>query len=223
MELVGAYRFRGILPRPETRAELAGILDEGSCPFCRRGRFRLVASHTVQKHGVSAQELRDMIGRGGGRGFTSEDEHHRRSVVMKRRMHDGTFVFPPRILGQKHRRTAADDLRRIRLQESVVARRKAHPCSVCGGTIPKGPRRTCSDECLRQRWHLQGVYVGGLVDPSSAAALALALANEARRKIPRIDHDTVCRRHRDGESAASIARSYGATKNTAWKIIKAAR
>jgi hypothetical protein len=58
----------------ELREKLAALV----CPFCDRDGWKMLASHVVQAHGVTAADLREAAALPMRTGFTSEDLHDQR-------------------------------------------------------------------------------------------------------------------------------------------------
>ena len=51
-----------IPPDPLRQEQLGAYVDAGTCPFCGRGPYKVLAQHTHVIHGVDKRELREMLG-----------------------------------------------------------------------------------------------------------------------------------------------------------------
>lgn len=118
MAAVWAYRRAGIIPRAESAQAARELLEAGECLFCSRGDFRMIASHTSQVHGVTADELRVLALT--PQGFVSPEVHERKSVLARlRREVNPAFAAIPATKGKNLKvtpvRKAANRAKAIRL------------------------------------------------------------------------------------------------------------
>lgn len=113
------------------------------CPFCGEGPFTVVAQHVRHRHGLNRHEFRDLLG------ITDSESICDPFHSAARREHGKRVTA-----GRDMRALVA--LRSGNRRMTVAARaahdrsRKERSCVVCGIEIT-GERRTCSDECRRQR------------------------------------------------------------------------
>lgn len=110
-----------------SREAIREAIAAGKCPWCGRGPWRVLASHTHHRHGVNRHELRHLAGYSREVSICDPDVSEN---VKERRREDG--ITPP--------------------PGDRVERRQ---CSVCGAKVPVSKRRgrdtrTCSQECLTE-------------------------------------------------------------------------
>lgn len=147
------------------RAVMAGI-----CPFCARGPFQVLASHTQKVHGVDRFELRELADLTYSTSLLDERTRQQFSARAKARFATGVGLPTSSGVGKKRRlspagkRIHAEKLlrfaeelgpERLSRQRTAAARygaairRKPHPCPVCGTVLPTAHPITCSPACRR--------------------------------------------------------------------------
>lgn len=103
----------------EDPQEILAFLQQGICPCCGQGPFELIGGHVKRKHGISMNQLKDMIGMNRATGFCSEEQRARRSENGKK---FGYSVRrpPPKAKGLKPDEIAREKLRKNRWSNSTV-------------------------------------------------------------------------------------------------------
>lgn len=146
---------------PEMEATREAILA-GTCPFCGKTGFKVLAGHTYRAHGVDRLELRAMGGfvlKDSICDETVSDACRKRTVERQEsgNLWTGNPLMGSHVLGAEGKRRMAE--RNRQRGEQVRADYEANPsrCRVCESPISyekirraNRPVATCSDECLRQ-------------------------------------------------------------------------
>lgn len=127
----------------EKAADWLDAIKKQLCPFCGEGPFTVVAAHVNRRHGLDRHELRDLLGITEGESIC--DPFH--SAARREHGKRVTARLDMRVIGGMHsgprRRTVAD-------RSAHDRARKERACVVCGAEVV-GQRKTCSDDCRRQR------------------------------------------------------------------------
>lgn len=188
--LVRAYRQKGIVPRAGSPDEARELLMAGSCLFCSRDGFVMVASHVVQVHGVTARELTWMTETPVVQGFTSPEVHARRSALATaRRAESIEFASPPPLT--KGRRLVVTPARRRANREKALA-------------LATDSRRLSA---LRAKRDSDPVYREKLRQAALRGSQVSAERNLTRHPCPNCGNEVVGTRRRTCSEACASARS----------------
>lgn len=89
-------------------------IEAGICPWCNRGPYKMIASHTTRVHGVDARELRDLAGLTYSTSLLPEETRQKFSDRAHRQREAGVLVGSPNGGRGPHRLSEAgkDALRR---------------------------------------------------------------------------------------------------------------
>lgn len=146
---------------PEQQATREAILA-GTCPFCGKTGFKVLAGHTYRAHGVDRAELRAMGGfvlKDSICDDSVSDACRKRTVARQEsgNLWRGNPLMGTHELGPEGKRRLAE--RNRQRGEQVRAEYEANPsrCRVCDKPISyvkirraNGPVATCGEACLRQ-------------------------------------------------------------------------
>lgn len=146
------------LTPPGVEATRAAILA-GTCPFCGKTGFKLLAGHTYRAHGVDRMELRSMGGFVLKESICAPEVSDAARIRTTRRVASGELwrgnrLGGPRNISDEGKRRQAG--KNKRMGERVRARYEANPdrCAVCEAPIPFEKHNdsiTCGDACRRAR------------------------------------------------------------------------
>jgi hypothetical protein len=123
LERASLDRPFGVCHRPrvdlDIDPEFRSAVLERVCPVCGAGPFKMLASHTTQRHGLTAWQLRDQAGLRAHDSITSEELREQRSA-HGRKMWD-EHGHPEHPVGHKLRRTRAGNAEQRRKALEVFA------------------------------------------------------------------------------------------------------
>jgi len=129
----------------EKAADWLDAIKKGLCPFCGAGPFTMVALHVNQRHGMTSNELKDLLGL---RVQDSICDPAYSKAMSKRAIElwDGPKMRELAKAPKKGRRTTNAERARV-----AALRKPPKACVICGAPVPYRKRATCSDECRHQR------------------------------------------------------------------------
>ncbi len=153
---------------------LRAYIREQTCWWCGAGPFKVLAAH-VWRHGITANEVRDLAGLFYSTPICSPEHSERLRETAKRRHSVGNFrdtrfkkrtaavrskaaqTFIPHVLSEAAKISARERIlaasspeqRRRAAMASALVTSKPHPCTnpFCTNIVPRATRKTCSPEC----------------------------------------------------------------------------
>ncbi len=159
-------RAKGTDPDPTYLKE---CIQDGYCPWCDTGGFKILSRHTWNAHGISVAELRDIAMMFKHESTCSSEYHAALSNRHKAELASGrvlpsnfhslkgphTFSRAGRILQDTVKTqillaNQSSEQRKQAARQGALKTRRPHLCSAgCGTMIPTSSPKTCSPECRR--------------------------------------------------------------------------
>jgi len=75
----------------ENRGKIIALLEQGICPICGKGPFKVPLLHITQAHGIPQNKLKDALMISHIKGFSEKELHDKRSKEAKERQAAGTL------------------------------------------------------------------------------------------------------------------------------------
>lgn len=178
---------------------LRQYINEGSCPWCGKGGFKIVSLHTNHVHGISAYLLREMAELFRYSPTCTPEISKKRSNLSHNKINvlqaQKAIKTGKYNMSKAGKKSAAQRLAKVRSAEqreraSLAAKlkfSKPHPCPVCGIIIPKATPITCSTKCR--------LVVRQLTGKKRLGKKATPTAKENMRKAQKGHKATVIKPH----------------------------
>lgn len=142
-------------------------IEAGRCPWCGRGPFALLASHTNRQHGIDRWELRELAGLPYNAPVCDPAYSEKHRQIGKQRgglpkVADAKPRAKPRISAAARevlRRNGEARIAALTAEQRALGRQRAgitrakqlkkprQPCAVCGSPIPYRPGNTKQQTC----------------------------------------------------------------------------
>jgi len=119
---------RNVVDVPPSTESIRAAIQGGTCPFCRQGPFKYVATHTNKIHGVDRYALRDLAGYTYSESLLSPELHEEVSHRAQERVRQGLspvagFTTEQRrvFTAKKYRMSLEGSARRREIGKQTVA------------------------------------------------------------------------------------------------------